>query len=179
MLKVIAVVVVATIIGIVAMNFIPKLSGGDNEGDPTQVVDDPNKLTIGITGQVVKPGNYILEAESTLQDLIDKSGGVNSNADDRCYYLDLEVKANEEYYIAPKFDLNDICGDEPLPKVNVNDASKEELMTISGVGDAIATQIVTYRNDNGIFYCLEDIMNVSGIGNATFEKLKDSIYLHE
>ena len=83
MLKIIAIVVVATIIGIVAMNFIPALSGGGGGGDPTQIVDDPNKLTIGITGQVVKPGNYILEPESNLQDLIDKAGKVeiksNSN----------------------------------------------------------------------------------------------------
>lgn len=179
MLKVIAVVVIATIIGIVAMNFIPALSGANTGGDPTQVVDNPNKLTIGITGQVVKPGNYIMEEESTLQDLIDKAGGVNSNADGRCYYTDLEIKADEEYYIAPKFDLSDLCGDEPLQKVNINDATKEELMTISGIGDAIATQLISYRNENGIFYCLEDIMEVNGIGNATFEKLKDSIYLHE
>ena len=95
------------------------------------------------------------------------------------YYADLEIEANEEYYIAPKYDLGDICGDEPLVKVNVNDGSKEELMSISGIGDAIASQIISYRNENGIFYCLEDLMNVNGIGNATFEKLKDSIYLHE
>lgn len=179
MLKVIAVVVIATIIGIVGMNLIPSITGGVTGGDPTQLIEDPNTLTIGITGQVVKPGNYILEENPTLQDLIDKAGGVNSNADERCYYTDLEIEANQEYYIAPKYDLNDICGDEPLPKVNVNDASKEQLMTISGIGDAIASQIITFRNENGIFYCLEDIMNVSGIGNATFEKLKDSIYLHE
>ncbi len=178
MLKVIAVVVIATIIGIVAMNLIPNVTGNVT-GDPTQVVDDPNNLTIGITGQVVKPGNYILEPESTLQDLIDKAGGTNSNADERCFYADLAIEENQEYYIAPKFDLNDLCGDEPLPKVNINDGTKEELMGISGIGDAIATQIITYRNENGIFYCLEDLMDVSGIGNATFEKLKDSIYLHE
>lgn len=179
MLKIIAIVVVATIIGIVAMNFIPALSGGGGGGDPTQIVDDPNKLTIGITGQVVKPGNYILEPESNLQDLIDKAGGVNSNADERCYYPDLTIEENKEYYIAPKYDLGDICGDEPLIKVNVNDGSKEELMTVSGIGDAIASQIIAHRNENGVFYCLEDLMNVNGIGNATFEKLKDSIYLHE
>ena len=179
MLKIIAIVVVATIIGIVAMNFIPALFGGGGGGDPTQIVDDPNKLTIGITGQVVKPGNYILEPESNLQDLIDKAGGVNSNADERCYYPDLTIEENKEYYIAPKYDLGDICGDEPLIKVNVNDGSKEELMTISGIGDAIASQIIAHRNENGVFYCLEDLMDVNGIGNATFEKLKDSIYLHE
>ena len=63
--------------------------------------------------------------------------------------------------------------------VLVNDGSKEELMTISGIGDAIASQIIAHRNENGVFYCLEDLMDVNGIGNATFEKLKDSIYLHE
>ena len=51
-------------------------------------------------------------------------------------------------------------------------------MTINGFGDAVTTQLLQYRNDNGIFYTLEDIMDVNGIGNATFAKVKDYIYLH-
>ena len=52
-------------------------------------------------------------------------------------------------------------------------------MQISGFGDAVSTQLITYRNDNGVFRRLEDIKKVNGIGNATFEKVKNYIYLHE
>jgi len=114
-----------------------------------------------------------------LSDLIDKAGGVNNNADERAYYLEFAVRTNEEYYIAPKYDTKDICSESSISKVNINSADKETLMTVSGIGDAVATQIINYRDANGIFYCLEDLKNVSGIGNATFEKVKNYIYLHE
>ena len=94
MLKIILGVVIATLIGVVAFAFVPKIANANQT--PTQIVEDANKLTISITGEVVKPGNYILEEGSTLQDLLDKAGGANNNADSRAYYLDLEVIANEE-----------------------------------------------------------------------------------
>lgn len=177
MIKIIIGVAVATIIGIIALTVIPQVTRSNEV--PTQVVDDPNKLTIGITGEVVKPGNYILDEGSTLQDLIDKAGGTNNNADDRAYFLDLEVLANEEYYIPPKYDLKDVCSESPIEKVNINEADKESLLQISGFGEAVSTQLIAYRNDNGVFRRLEDIKNVSGIGNATFEKVKNYIYLHD
>ena len=177
MLKIILGVVIATLIGVVAFAFVPKIANANQT--PTQIVEDANKLTISITGEVVKPGNYILEEGSTLQDLLDKAGGANNNADSRAYYLDLEVIANEEYYIPPKYDAKDVCSESPIEKVNINDADKDSLMQISGFGDAVSTQLITYRNDNGVFRRLEDIKKVNGIGNATFEKVKNFIYLHE
>ena len=114
-----------------------------------------------------------------MQDLIDKAGGTNNNADERAYYANAEIEMNQEYYIAPKYDVKDVCAETPIEKININDADKETLMTVSGFGDAISTQILQYRNDNGIFYTLESLMDVNGIGNATFSKVRDYIYLHE
>lgn len=62
-------------------------------------------------------------------------------------------------------------------KVSINSASKEELMTLSGVGEAKADAIISYRQNNGNFKSLEDIKNVSGIGDALYEKIKDNITL--
>lgn len=62
-------------------------------------------------------------------------------------------------------------------QISINNASKEELQSLSGVGESKAISIIKYREENGPFNTLEDIMNVSGIGNSLFEKIKDSISL--
>lgn len=60
-------------------------------------------------------------------------------------------------------------------KVNINTASKEELKTLSGIGDGLAEAIISYREENNGFNEIEDIKNVSRIGDKTFEKFKDKI----
>lgn len=60
-------------------------------------------------------------------------------------------------------------------KISINTASIEQLQTLSGIGDTKAKSIVDYRNENGPFSKIEDIMNVSGIGEAVFAKIKDHI----
>ena len=67
---------------------------------------------------------------------------------------------------------------EELPKdnkISINTATKEELMTISGIGESKAKQIIEYRTSNGLFQSIEDIKNVSGIGDSLFAKIKDYI----
>ena len=60
-------------------------------------------------------------------------------------------------------------------KISINTASKEELMTLDGIGESKAQKIIDYRNSNGLFEKIEDILNVSGIGESIFNKIKDSI----
>ena len=60
-------------------------------------------------------------------------------------------------------------------KVNINTASKKELMTLSGIGEAKANDIINYRNNNGLFKSTEDIKKVNGVKDGTFNKIKDSI----
>lgn len=59
--------------------------------------------------------------------------------------------------------------------ISINTASKEQLMTLSGIGESKAEAIITYREENGTFKVIEDIMNVSGIGESAFEKIKAQI----
>lgn len=62
-------------------------------------------------------------------------------------------------------------------KISINNASKEELMTLSGIGESKAEKIISYREKNGKFNSLEDIKNVSGIGDSVYEKIKEHISL--
>ena len=60
-------------------------------------------------------------------------------------------------------------------KININTATKEELMSLSGIGESKANSIIEYRNNNGLFNSIEDIINVSGISETIFSKIKESI----
>lgn len=66
-------------------------------------------------------------------------------------------------------------GTVPVKKVNINSASKEELMTLTGIGESRAADIIRYRTEEGAFSRIEDIMKVPGIKEASFRKLKDQI----
>ncbi len=175
-IKIILCVCIAAIIGLVAFQFIdPSLNNNSN----TTIVDDENTLTIGVTGEVSKAGDYLFSSSPTMEDLLGAAGGITTNGDDRCFFYEAQLETNKSYYIPPKYDNSNICNDEPISKVNINEADVEGLMEVSGFGEAIATAIVEYREANGTFYTLEAIMNVSGIGNAKFNTCKNYIILHE
>lgn len=71
---------------------------------------------------------------------------------------------------------SEIIGDTPVKVlVSINTASKEELMTLSGIGESKANNIINYRNEVGRFNSIDEIKNVKGIGDSIFEKIKDSI----
>ena len=87
----------------------------------------------------------------------------------------LEDKAS--FYIAPKYDHSDVCSMEPIVKANINEDNEEGLQTVKGIGSTVAKAIINYRTNNGPFKRIEDLKKVSGIGNATFEKIKDYVRL--
>lgn len=60
-------------------------------------------------------------------------------------------------------------------KININTATEEELKTLDGIGDSFAKRIIEYRNINGEFNQIEDLMQISGIGESVFEKIKNDI----
>ena len=139
--------------------------------------NDPNRFNIGVTGEVTRPGTYSIPIGSTLSTLIAAAGGVNANADELCYFSDVVCQAKVTYYIAPRFDVGDVCSVEPLEKVNVNLATAEELITLNGVNTTVSQNIVSYRKEKGNFKTLEQLMEVTGIGNATYVKLRNYVTL--
>jgi competence protein ComEA len=174
MFKIIIGVVICTVVLLVVMSQVDKYA--NQEQDLTSLVGDSNatSLTATITGEVVRPGTYIVNLESTLSALVDAASGVTSNADSDAYDLTYLIENGMSFYIAPEYDNTNACSMSPIVKVNINSANKEQLMSINAIGDTVATSLIDYRASNP-FKRIEDIKNVNGIGPATFEKVKNYI----
>ena len=179
MVKIFAAVVVAVVVMVVVFQFIDpniETAGGNS---PTQLVssDSEDSMKVTISGQVTRPGTYVMELNSTLGDLVNVAKGPTANADELAYDTSYLLENGMSLYIAPKYDNNDVCSMEPILKVNINGDDEEGLQRVTGIGQTIAKAIVSYRTANGNFGCIEDLKKVTGIGNATFEKIKDNVRL--
>ena len=183
MLKIFAAVLITCIVGLVIFQAIdPNLeSAGGNAA--TQLVSDSNttsnSISVTVAGEVVRPGTYVLEINTTLSDLISVANGLTTNADELAFDTSYLLEDASSYYIAPKYDHSDVCSMEPIVKTNINEDDEEGLQLIKGIGSTIAKAIVSYRNANGKYGRIEDLKKVNGIGNATFEKIEDYVRLRD
>lgn len=140
-------------------------------------------IDVFISGCVNNPDVYTLKKGSIIKDVVEMAGGFSENA---CRdYVNLAKKLESgEHIIIPSQDeavsLNTVqVEDAPSSSslVNINKASKEELMSLPGIGERKAEAIIKYRNSKS-FSNIEDIMNISGIKEAAFNKIKDKICIN-
>lgn len=131
-------------------------------------------IFVYVCGAVLEEGVYELSAGSRLYEAIEKAGGFREDA------ATTEMNQAEVLVDAMKIYVPTI--EEVLErqsttggKVNINQASKEELMTLPGVGASKAESIIRHREENGRFQKIEDIMEISGIKEGLFEQIKDLI----
>lgn len=132
-----------------------------------------NVIIVKIDGAIKVPGTYEVSPTTKLEDLIFYAGGLKASADIEKINKDEYLKSNSNYYIPFKK-----IEEEELPTenlININTATKEELMTLPGIGPTKAEAIIDYRNKNGLFKELIELMNVSGIGEKTYEQLLEKI----
>ncbi len=181
MFKTILAVVAVTIVVLIVMAVVDRVSGDISPGESNSSTAAKNdSLQVTISGEISHSGTYFLPLASTLGDLILSAGGGNSNADSRCYNTTLSLIAKASYYIAPLYDNGDTCAVTPISKVNVNTADAETLKKgVESFSTTVCSAIVSYRASNGDFAQLEDLKNVAGIGPSTFEKCKNLVTLHE
>ena len=136
---------------------------------------------VDIKGEVKDPGVYKLKEGSRVIDAINASGGLKENAN--TYSVNLSKKITDEMVIiVPSNSENTNVSDNTITQntknsslVNINTATTKELLSITGIGESKASNIVKYREENGNFSSIEDIKNVSGIGDSLFEKIKKYI----
>ena len=177
MYKIIIGVVIAAAVMIIGFMIIdPKVNTNSTQTTNTETV--ANGQTYTVEGEVNKPGTYVLADGITMSDLITAGGGLTSNADTLAFFEEADLKAGSTYYIASKFDSTDICNNKEITKVNINTDTADVLSTINGITSTIASSIVSYRQSNGAFKTVEQLMEVYGIGNATYRKVRNYVTLH-
>ena len=127
-------------------------------------------------GCVNNPGLIKTKYGTRLFELIEEAGGETDEADLTRINLASIVSDEQKIFVPAKVVLDETneTGAE-TSIVNINTASKEKLMSLDGVGEGTAEKIIKYREQNGYFNTIEDLMNVSGIGESKFNGLKDDI----
>ena len=125
-----------------------------NENVSTSVEEDLVKVTL--SGQVQVPGQYEIVKGAYLDEAIEKAGGLTSLADTDCFDFYLVVEQDLNIYIAT------VTEDS---KLSINEASKEELMTLTGIGKTLADRILAYKEEDGGFEYLEELMSVCTTGS--------------
>lgn len=158
----------------------------------------PKKIKVYITGAVASPGVICLDSDKRLDDAIRMAGGLLEKADLNRINLAMNLE-DSQHYMIPYIGQDDSAGinqanqtnqgqagmspnnqsQSPNPsssgKININTADQTKLEEIPGVGPVTAKKIIDYRQTSGGFKSIEDIKNVTGIGDKKFENMKDSI----
>lgn len=155
----------------------------DTEISDTETVGRENaSILVYVCGEVNAPGVYELESGMRIGDAVSAAGGFTKAAGQEywnlaeplkdgqmlCIPTEEEARERKESYEETMESVSD-------GRININTADADKLTEIPGIGQTRAQAIIAYRTENGDFTCVEDIMKVSGIKNALFEKMKDFI----
>lgn len=168
------------------------LQKGNEEVINNKQVNTPAQektIVVEIKGEIKKPDVYILNENAIVKELIDAAGGLTENAELRSINRAKKLQNHELIYIGNKNDENKETSNlssevnssnnkvqlENGKKVNINTGTLEELKTLNGIGDSKAKSIIEYREQNGGYKSIEDIKNVTGIGEKMFERIKEQI----
>lgn len=174
---------------------IPEESEADNE---VQTEDSKAKegeseapLAVHVCGCVAAPGVYELAQGSRICDAVEAAGGMLQDAADEWINQAAFLEDGQKIYIPSREEVeernasglwqddnsaNDSADlSESDGRVNINSAGKEELMTLTGIGERKAEAILEYRESHGGFGSVEELMQVEGIKQGTYEKIKDQI----
>ena len=158
-------------------------------------IEEKSQIIVHIAGEILNPGVISLDEGARIIDAINKAGGITNEADLSKVNLAYILEDAQKIYI-PNVNEKEIIENmsseivksgstqensntgEKLKngeKININTATQKELQKLTGIGDSIALRIINYRKENGKFNTIEDIKNVSGIGESKFNKIKNDI----
>lgn len=154
---------------------------GEGEIRETDVEDETQKdkmLCIYLIGCVSRPGVYEVAEGTRIHELIALAGGFTEEADETFLNLAAFVSDGQKIVVYSREEtVTGIPseGKETSSLVNINQADKDTLMSLPGIGESKADAIIQYREEQGFFSDIEEIMNISGIKEGAFEKIKELI----
>lgn len=159
------------------------LSAADEETETED--EEPAKIYIHVCGAVQHAGVYTFTREARVFEAIEAAGGFTEDAAKESINQARVITDGEELYVPTREELLSSSvgplpmiradGEEKEQKVNINTADVRELTTLSGIGETRARAIIAWREENGGFSSPEDLKNIDGIADKTYEKIKDRI----
>lgn len=145
-----------------------------------EVPEEKENIYVYVCGAVCQEGVYELPAGSRVYEAIEKAGGFQESAAVSRINQAALLKDEEQIYIptieeAEQQESESAGVGHGQKKVNLNTADKEELMTLSGIGESKADSIIRFREEHGSFHSVEDIKQIPGIKDGVYEKIKELI----
>lgn len=159
----------------------------ESETKVTEEAEEPHIQMVDLKGEINRPGVYHLAPDARVDDAIEMAGGFTVNADEK--QVNLAQRVHDEMYLYIPAEGEEVLSpDAPTTadtseaggtgdKIRVNDASLDDLTTLNGIGPSKAQTILDYIEENGPFQDTSDLLNVTGIGEKTLEKLADDIII--
>ncbi|NCC80961.1 MAG: ComEA family DNA-binding protein [Clostridia bacterium] len=161
---------------------ISEVSETKTELKQQEYIQEKTVIFVHIAGNVGEPGLYEIEEGSRLNDLIVPAKIKDMEILDKYFNRAKLLSDGEKIYIPFPEEINKendevvlFASEEDQSKININTAGLSDLITLPGIGDTKARDIIDFREKNGKFKIIDDIMMVKGIGIATFERIKELI----
>lgn len=146
-----------------------------------EIEQEIQSIYVDLKGAVKNPGMYELEEGRRVYDVIELAGGLIEQADENQINYALRLEDEMIIYIPYSGENSEeivqttTAGSTNDGKIRINQASESELTTLPGIGPAKAEAIIQYREEHGPFQAVEDLLNISGIGQKTLDRFADMI----
>ncbi|UJF14967.1 helix-hairpin-helix domain-containing protein [Jeotgalibaca sp. MA1X17-3] len=166
-------------------SLVPSSSELVSVSDMVETEETTKKWMVDIKGEVQFPGIYEVDQDMRINDVIFMAGGLSSDAD--IGSLNLAQLVQDQMVIHVFHQKDQMIDEETLVVqtpvmetnkenlININTAPSADLQQLNGIGEMKAEKIISYREENGLFKSIEELMEVSGIGEKTFETIKDKV----
>ncbi len=160
-----------------------EVSAGSAETEERPQADT---VYVYVCGAVNTPGVYELDKQARVFEAVQAAGGMSEDASAASVNLARTVADGEQIYVPSGDEAqmqgagvgeNSVATGAEQGKININTASREELMTLTGIGEAKAESILSYREEHGRFESIEELMEIEGIKEGVFGKIKEDIMI--
>ncbi len=152
---------------------------GDNNNNQQQTEEvAPELISVHLVGEVINPGVYQLPEGARVYELLELGGGFTEDADQETLNQARPLLDGEQIYVRQVGEIPNLPAGSGSDMININHASASELTALPGIGEVRAGQIIEHREKYGLFKAKEEIMDVSGIGQATFDNFAEMITIY-